>query len=225
MILAACSGVTSKEIVLAEIDLLPFLLLVEVEHVVDGEDLDVLQDRSRDGLLDAAVRIADQMDHHVDAIAGQNQVAAAAHQIDLDGNDPVADGNHGGGALLVGPLATEPVFEDRLRRHRACCEPDGFRYLPSSRSRRRGVVSFGQCASFTFSVVKRSPMGMSAAATQMPRALAPVLASPLPLVITRVMPIDATRPQPSANNSKARDLGRIGKPLLDGLTPHDGGGR
>ena len=34
-----------------------------------------------------------------------------------------------------------------------------------------------------------------------------------------MMPIEATRPQPSANNNRAIDLGRIG--LLDGLATHD----
>ena len=181
MILAACSGVTSKEIVLAEIDLPPSLSFLQVQHVVDREDLDVLQDGSRDGFIDAAVEVADQMDHHVDAIAGENQVAAAAYQIDFDGNDAVADGNHGGGALWLAPLA-----KSRLSRigspAKSLVRVRRFSMSSVRKIAPTGILSFGHGSSLRRGS-QASAHGNVGGGDEDAR-LSPVARSPFPLVIT-----------------------------------------
>ena len=74
-----------------------------------------------------------------------------------------------------------------------------------------GILSFGHCSSFKTWEVTGSPKPMSVMATKMD-CVSPVrpVGSAFRFAITSVMPIDATRPQPRANNNKARDLGRIG---------------
>ena len=222
MSLAACSGVTKQRNRLGGDRLAAVLVFLDVQHVVDGEHLDVLKNGSRDGFVDAAVWVANEMDHHVHAVARQNQTAAAADRIDFDGR-PDSRWESWPVALLVGALAKQPDCPGSARRHRAWCGCGGLRRPCVPRWRPLESCPFGHCSSFNTLGVNRSPMPMSAVATKTPAGRPPRCS--VRLADHLVMPIDATRPQPRANNNRARDLGRIGKLLLDGFAPHDRGCR